>query len=942
MVKIASNKNIKGITVEIGGDVQGLDKALDSVDNKSKDLSSELKQVNKLLKLDPDNVVLLAQKQKILSEQVENSAEKLEKLKSVQDQIERQYASGEIDEGAYRRFQREIEDTEIALKRANDQIDNTSKNMDKVEDKTTTFGSKLKSAAKTAATAFKAAAAAAAAVGTALVKTSLDAATYADEILTTSTNTGLSTEYLQAYAYAAELVDVDLKTMTTSMAKNIKSMTNAQKGTEDYVNAYKKLGVKVADSNGALRDSEEVYWDVIDALGKIDDETERDSISMQIFGKSAQELNSLIAVGSEGLKEYAAEADEMGAVLDEKTLSSLGDLDDSFQRLQASSTAWRNQIGAIFAPEITTAINKITAFVTKNMPKITSFLKSAKKYVSSFLPSIKSIYDSGKKIVKTVGSIFGDLLKKIAPTLKNILKVAGNIIKIVSPALEGIYGMLTPILTVISKITQGASWLVNGVLDITAALFGGTGSANEFASAVGLLSDEWGNLRDESSENIQIMADEEAKTDYLISALDRLVDENGKVIGSKDELAAVISKLKQQGYDVEYDAIKNQISGYQELRTEIQKTYDQKKYESRMEVLEPLYDEAKENVTAAYNAWLEADAAYKAELERLEAEPWSTDINTAPLKESLDEAEQLYKQYVDTINTYETASTLDLSGETSAAVEVLDEYYYAFVDTSSAASQYMQKTSSDLETLKNDFNNSLTGLMLAATKWGVGEYTDVAEAQVEDLAQRLREAGYNIPDDISEGILNGSYKINDIMTDLGNQTVNGLIISIDGGSEKISTAGSNMIIAAETGVENEVEINSPSRVFMRYGEYMVDGLIIGMKNRESQVKKVAASIANLAAAAMRSALKINSPSKVTYSIGGYMAEGMERGLLDRIRDIENASYRIATAASYPIAAASTSSFNVYNTNNFNTTAARDGTALVRQINRELGSLYYKR
>lgn len=110
-----ASKAIKGITVEIGGDTVGLQKALNEVDKSSKILNSELRQVNNALKFDPTNTTLLAQKQQILSEQVKNTSDKLQQLKSVQSQVEEKYKSGEIGADAYRAFQREIISTENRL-----------------------------------------------------------------------------------------------------------------------------------------------------------------------------------------------------------------------------------------------------------------------------------------------------------------------------------------------------------------------------------------------------------------------------------------------------------------------------------------------------------------------------------------------------------------------------------------------------------------------------------------------------------------------------------------------------------------------------------------------------------------------------------------------------------------------------------------------------------
>lgn len=125
-----ANKKIAGITVEIGGDTTNLSKALQDSDKKARELKTELKEVDKALKLDPSNVVLLKQKQDILAESIKNSKEKLDTLKSAQEQVTAQYQRGEIDDGKFRAFQREIETAEQDLKNAQtaaDELKSTGK-----------------------------------------------------------------------------------------------------------------------------------------------------------------------------------------------------------------------------------------------------------------------------------------------------------------------------------------------------------------------------------------------------------------------------------------------------------------------------------------------------------------------------------------------------------------------------------------------------------------------------------------------------------------------------------------------------------------------------------------------------------------------------------------------------------------------------------------------
>lgn len=106
---------IKGLTVEIGGDTTKLGKALESVNGKAKSLSSELGQVNRLLKLDPGNADLLAQKQEILAEAISNTRDKLDKLKTAEAQVQAQFERGEVSADQVRALQREIVATEQKL-----------------------------------------------------------------------------------------------------------------------------------------------------------------------------------------------------------------------------------------------------------------------------------------------------------------------------------------------------------------------------------------------------------------------------------------------------------------------------------------------------------------------------------------------------------------------------------------------------------------------------------------------------------------------------------------------------------------------------------------------------------------------------------------------------------------------------------------------------------
>jgi phage-related minor tail protein len=143
--------NIKGITVEINGDTGPLDKALKGVNKSSYDLKSELKQVEKALKLDPSNTVLLQQKQKLLAESVTNTKSKLDTLKEAEKQVQEQFKQGKIGEEQYRALQREVIKTEDELRNLAGQAAESGVTLNKVSDGAEKVGEAASNVAETMA-----------------------------------------------------------------------------------------------------------------------------------------------------------------------------------------------------------------------------------------------------------------------------------------------------------------------------------------------------------------------------------------------------------------------------------------------------------------------------------------------------------------------------------------------------------------------------------------------------------------------------------------------------------------------------------------------------------------------------------------------------------------------------------------------------------------------
>lgn len=228
-----------------------------------------------------------------------------------------------------------------------------------------------------------------------LIEAGVAAAAYADDVLTTADVTGMSTDRIQELTYAAGLMDTELSTIEGSMRKNLSSMRSAAKGTGEASDAYKKLGVEVTKADGTLRDSEDVYWDCIDALGKIEDSTERDSVAMQVFGKSAQELNPLISKGSKGFAELAQEAHNVGYVLDSETLGKLGAAQDSFDRLDMAGQNFSNALGSVVAP----ALGGLADIATNVLNGIAECFRDNRTEAEKFSDSLKGSTSGAKELL---------------------------------------------------------------------------------------------------------------------------------------------------------------------------------------------------------------------------------------------------------------------------------------------------------------------------------------------------------------------------------------------------------------------------------------------------------------------------------------------------------------------------------------------------------------
>ena len=264
---------IRGITIELSADASGVNSALKSANKSISSTSKELKDIDKLLKLDPTNVTLLAQKHEALQRQITNTKSKLDALKDAEEDLKKQMVDGGTEEQQRQlaALQREIISTEKNLDKYADQMNQAERETDQLaqsQREATGTSQELSGGFSV----LKGALANLVADGIRVASDALkdlmtEGPAYADDILTMASTTSLATDTLQELSYMSGLVDVDVNTVAGSMKKLTKNMSSAKGGTGTAAEAFARLGVSVTDMNGNLRDNEDVFYDTIEALG---------------------------------------------------------------------------------------------------------------------------------------------------------------------------------------------------------------------------------------------------------------------------------------------------------------------------------------------------------------------------------------------------------------------------------------------------------------------------------------------------------------------------------------------------------------------------------------------------------------------------------------------------------------------------------------------------
>lgn len=415
-------------------------------------LDSQMTLLNSEYSKNGDSVEALSAKNEVLSQKIGVQKSNVELLTEKLKESVAQY--GDYDERT-KDWQAQLNNAEAELNNLNNQFDENKQKIaesgkemgnlgDVVNGLTSKLGIQLPDSMKQSMNAMGsldasslALAGGFAAVATAIVKAekalismTKEAASNADDLLTLASVTGMTTDSVQELNYMADLTDVSMDRIKDSLKETTNKMQEAAAGTGDAYDAYQRLGVEITNADGSLRSAQDVFYDTIDALGEIKNQTERDALAMDLMSESAQELNPLIDLGGEKMRAYAQEAHDMGYVLDNDALKSLQGVDDAYSRLQNTQEGVKNQLAAEFAPYLEEFYGDVTSGI---------------KYIGDVLQQ-SGLVDSFGMLLETAGEIINPmdtLSNDKVPALTKALRPLSEVMAAIADAGDFLSGLLT-------------------------------------------------------------------------------------------------------------------------------------------------------------------------------------------------------------------------------------------------------------------------------------------------------------------------------------------------------------------------------------------------------------------------------------------------------------------------------------------------------------------
>lgn len=452
-----ANNRIKGLTVEIGGDTTQLGKALESVNKKSKDLSTELGDINRLLKFDPENTELLAQRQAVLAGAIENTEEKLNTLREAERQVQRQFERGEVSEEQVRALQREIIATEGKLKSykkqaegATDETEDLGDEAEKTGGAFEGMGGKLASAAKVGIGAVVAGAAAAVGALVASAEATREYRTEMGKLTTAYDAAGQSTEAAET-AYKKLYSVIGETDQSVEAAQQIALLADSEKDVAQWADLAAGVVGRFGD---ALQP--ETFFEAANETIKLGEATGAYVQLLEGAGYNVDEFNA-------GLAACTTESEKQAYML-EITEELLGGAADTYREVNAevmrandANEAWTAtmaEAGAAVEPILTDIKMLGASLLGELMPGITGVTEA-------FRGLINGEEGSAEAVGEALSFLLTDILDKVVALLPTI----------VDAAMALLTSLTTTLIGMLPQLVETAVELVMAILEgLTSAL----------------------------------------------------------------------------------------------------------------------------------------------------------------------------------------------------------------------------------------------------------------------------------------------------------------------------------------------------------------------------------------------------------------------------------------------------------------------------------------
>lgn len=469
-----------GFTAVIGADYSALNNAMKEIDSSSKKLSSELKQINSALKLDPENTVLAAQKLEVMGDAAKEAQKKIEKLESQQEAMNKALQNGDISAEYYREYQREIERAQKTVREFNEEKEKSQKasiSADGIKK-----GFSTAAAAVTAATAAVGAfTGACAAAGKAVFDLAKDSAAAGDNIDKQSQRLGMSAEAYQEWDYVLSQNGGSVDTLTTGINKLNNLLDDAKNGSKSATETFKRLGLSVEEVAGMSQ--EERFNALIAALQGMEDESERNAAANDILGKSYTNIIPLLNSTEEATQALKQKAHDTNMIMSDEAVASAVAYTDAMDTLQRSFTGFTNQLGAELLPGLTEIIKGITDVASGAEDGSEKISNGAALITEAFSESIPAVVEMISAMVSEVGEAAPQAVSGLVSAITDLIPSLGDAAGgIVSALIDGITEalpelgegaaqiiteLLEALISALPQITEGAAEmvaaLVNGI-----------------------------------------------------------------------------------------------------------------------------------------------------------------------------------------------------------------------------------------------------------------------------------------------------------------------------------------------------------------------------------------------------------------------------------------------------------------------------------------------